>query len=88
MTYEHQTQKQELENEEQARQLESLTDRWYLAVFQPFIPEQEGTAGTLRCSQESLTLFSKQTNRHSDINDHCRQAYASWQVDRRMQLFI
>ena len=39
MTYEHQTQKQELENEEQARQLESLTDRLYLAVFQPFIPE-------------------------------------------------
>ena len=33
MTYEHQTQKQELENEEQAGQLESLTDRWYVLLF-------------------------------------------------------
>ena len=39
------------------RGLESLTDRWH------------GVGGT-RCSQESLTLFSKQTNRRP-INECC-----------------
>ena len=73
MSYEEQTDNQELENEEQARQLESLTDRWYVAVFPHnartllffnYLFQNKKVALVRCCSQESLTLFSKQTKHH------------------------